>query len=123
MLLETKQSRIEPDITLVSLTGRLAQGRESERLEGLVGGLIAEGRRMVIFDLSQVNHIDSAGIGMLALVAGQLKERGGRLALVAGEGKVRSMVRLTQLDALMPMCGSVADASGMLHGERPPAKV
>jgi anti-sigma B factor antagonist len=116
MLLQIKESQIEPDITLVGLTGRLALGRESQQLEGMVTGFLTQGRRLVIFDLSAVDYIDSAGIGMLALVAGQLKEHGGRLILVAVEGRVRSLVRQTQLDAIMPMCGSVTEATGLLSG-------
>ena len=121
MLLEIKESRIEPDIILVELTGRLALGREVQRLEGLVAAFIADGHRHVVFDLSGVDYIDSAGIGMLALAGGQLKEAGGRFALVAGEGRVRSLVRLTQLDAIMPMCGSVAEARRLLTGDAPAA--
>ena len=115
MLLEIKESRMEPDITLIELSGRLALGRESQRLEGLVGGFVAQGHLHVIIDLTAVDYIDSAGIGMLALAGGQLKEAGGRLALVAGEGRVRSMVRMTQLDAIMPMCDSLGTAAALLH--------
>ena len=121
MLLEIKEGRIEPDITLVELTGRLALGRESQRLEGLVKEYIADGALLVIFDLTAVDYIDSAGIGMLALAGGQLKEAGGRFALVAGEGRVRSLVRLTQLDAIMPMCRTTVEAAGLLHGTPPAA--
>lgn len=124
MLLEIEERLIAPDITVIVLTGRLALGRESQRLETLIGGFVAEGRLKVIFDLSQLGYIDSAGIGLLALAAGQLKEAGGQLVLVVGgQGRVGQMVRLTQLDAIMRVCASVADATARLGGAQPSAGV
>jgi anti-sigma B factor antagonist len=123
MLLEIKESRMEPDITVVQLSGRLALGRESQRIEGLVAGYVADGRLHVMLDLTGVDYIDSAGIGVLAMAAGQLKQAGGRLALVAGEGRVKAMVQLTGLHEIMPLSDTPHDAAARLNAERalPPA--
>jgi anti-anti-sigma factor len=41
-----------------------------------------------ILDMAQVDYIDNAGIGLVALAAGKLKESGGKFVIVAPEGSV-----------------------------------
>ena len=52
MLLEITEREIAPDITVVELTGKLALGRESQRIETLVDDLAKRGSTRVIFDMS-----------------------------------------------------------------------
>ena len=110
MLLHIEEKQVEPDIALVELKGRLALGRESQRVEALADELVKTGRLRTILDLSGVDYIDSAGIGILALVAGKLKEAGGRLAVVAPEGRVRSMLSMTQMTQILSVSPTVGEA-------------
>ena len=48
---------------LLQLAGKLAVGCESQRIEMVVDELA----RKVIFDLTRVDYIDGAGIGLLAM--------------------------------------------------------
>ena len=98
MLLEITEREIAPDITVVELIGTLALGRESQRIETLVDDLVKRGSQRAIFDMSGVDYMDSAGIGMLALANGKLKESGGSLAIVAPEGSVLELLNLTQIE-------------------------
>ena len=107
MLLDIVERQVGPEITVVSLNGKLALGRESQRIETLVDELAARGARRVIFDLSGVTYIDSAGVGMMALASGKLKQAGGTLVVVAAEGKVLQLLNQTQMTALFPVCRSV----------------
>ena len=111
MLLNIVERKLEPDVTVVEVTGRLALGRESQRIETLIDDLSKKGVSRVVIDLSGVEYIDSAGIGMLALAAGKMKEAGGKLALVAPEGRVLQMLNLTQMNAILTVRGSLADAA------------
>ena len=111
MLLEIVERQMEPDITVVELTGRLALGRESQRIETLVDDLARKGSLRVIFDLSGVDYIDSAGIGMVALASGKLKESGGTLALVAPTGRVLDLLNLTQMNAIVKVCPTMDAAA------------
>jgi len=111
MLLEVEETRIEPDITVLTLSGRLALGRESQRVEMRIGEMIKSGPVPLILDLRKLDYIDSAGIGLIAMAAGTLKEAGGRLALVAGEGRVLELLRLTQVASLIGVWGTVDEAA------------
>jgi len=110
MLLEIAERQVEPDITVVELRGTLALGRESQQIESLVDELVKRGSRRVVLDLSGVTHIDSAGVGMVALASGKLREAGGRLSVVAPHGKVLQILTLTQMDKIVPVHPTVADA-------------
>jgi len=101
MLLQIEERRIEPDVTVIELAGRLALGRESQRIEQLVDELAKRGVLKVVLDMSKVEYIDSAGIGLVALAAGKLKEAGGRVVVAAPEGKVLSLLHMTQMDSIV----------------------
>src|ERR1041385_8916802 len=111
MLLEIRERRIEPDVTVVELAGKLSLGRESQKIETLVEDLGRRGALKTILDMSGVDYIDSAGIGLVALAAGKLREAGGRLVVVAGEGKVLSLLRMTQMDSIVTICPTPAEAA------------
>jgi len=118
MPLEIKESRMEPDITVAHLSGRLGLGEESHRLEALGSELAAGGNRAVILDLSHVEAIDSAGIGGLAMAAGQIQRAGGHLVVVTGPGKMKSMLQVTGLYTLMPVAETIEQALAQLGSPR-----
>src|SRR6266700_2803396 len=111
MLLQIEEKRIEPDLTLVELVGRLALGRESQRIETMIDELLKTGHVKVIVDMSGVNYIDSAGVGLLALCSGRLKEGGGKLVAVVPEGRVLHLLTMTQIDRIVTVCSSVEEAA------------
>ena len=114
MLLEIAERQIEPDITLVEMTGKLALGRECQRVETLLEDLIKRRVKRVIFDMTGVDYADSAGIGMLALAAGRMKESGGSLVVVSSGGKVLHLLNLTQLTSIIQVCPTVDAAAAAL---------
>ena len=120
MLLPIRERRIEPDITVVELAGRLAPGRESQRMETLVAELLRKGELRVIFDMTWVETIDSAGIGQLALAADKLKASGGRLVVAAGKGRVLKLLRTTKATAKVTVCPTVMEAADVLGPAPPP---
>jgi|SRR5579863_4349726 len=121
MLLQIEEKRLEPDITLVELKGRLSLGRESQRVESMAHQFLKSGQAKVILDMNGVDYIDSAGIGILALVSGQLKEAGGQLVVVVPEGRVLQMLRLTQITQIVTVSSTVAEAMNVLGDAFPPA--
>ena len=120
MLLQIEERELEPDIALLELKGRLALGRESQRVEALAEELVKARRLKAILDLTGVDYIDSAGIGILALVAGKLKAAGGALAVVAPEGKARQMLTMTQMVRILSVRSTVGDAVATFGETLPP---
>jgi anti-sigma B factor antagonist len=111
MLLQITERQVDPDIVLVELAGKLALGRESQQFEALIENLVKRGAQRVVVDMSGVDYIDSAGLGMVALAAGRMREAGGKLAVVAGEGRVLQLLTLTQINTIVTVCPTVPAAA------------
>jgi anti-sigma B factor antagonist len=110
MLLQIEERHIPPDITLIELVGKLTLGRESQRVEALVEEISGPWRLKAIFDMTRVDYLDSTGIGLLALAAGKLKAAGGRLVVVAGEGRVLQLLKMTQVALIFPVYTTMEQA-------------
>ena len=65
----------------------------------------AKGKRIVL-DLSQVGHIDSAGIGTLATIYKDVRGAGRELRIVPSTS-VRLALGLVKIDKLLSICDSV----------------
>jgi anti-sigma B factor antagonist len=111
MLLQIEERQVEPGIALVQLTGKLALGRESQRLEAIAQELAGKGASKVILDLTGLDYVDSAGIGILALAAGRVKQSGGKMAVVAVQGRVLDLLKVSGVDTLLNVTSSVEAAS------------
>ena len=61
-----------------------------------------------------VEHMDSTGLGMLALASGKLRESGGSLAIVAPGGRVLELLTLTQINLIVKVCPTVEAAVAAL---------
>ena len=121
MLLQIEEKLIRPGVTLVELKGRLALGRESQRVESIADELVKNGHLKVVMDLSGVDYVDSAGIGILALISGRMKEAGGHVAMVVPEGRVLQMLNLTQMNRILSISATVAEALSTFGETLPPA--
>ncbi|HEY1338656.1 MAG TPA: STAS domain-containing protein [Bryobacteraceae bacterium] len=122
MLLQIDERQMDPGITVLTLSGKLALGRESQRIESMVDDLTGKGTKRVIFDMAAVDYIDSAGIGLIALASGKVKQAGGKMALVAPEGtRVRQLLALTQVNAIVSVCDTLDQAAASFAQTQPPA--
>jgi len=109
-MLEIQTKSIDPDIVILELTGRITMGRDSKQLEWSADNFVREKRRKVIFDLTGVSHIDSTGVGIIVMSAGQLKQAGGELRICA-QGRIEEVLRMTNVDKVVGLHPTVAAAS------------
>lgn len=88
-----------------------------DALEQPVIAAIQRGRRPVILDLSECGFIDSCGIRLLLRAHRLLHDgrdgAGARLAVIARD-HVAGVLRLTTLDAMIPLAASRGEAEGFL---------
>ncbi len=118
MALEIEHRLTEQGAVIVQLRGRVVLGADSGVIERLVEEQVAAGRREVIFDLSQVTHIDSTGIGRFIACHGRLLATGGKMCLAAAAGQVRESFRATRLDTVFDFCADVETAEQRLADSR-----
>jgi anti-sigma B factor antagonist len=67
--------------------------------------------KKVIFDLTGVTHLDSTGIGIIVMSAGQMKEAGGELRLAGPNEHVEQVLKLTSIDKLVTWTPTVKEAA------------
>ena len=78
--LEVQRKRIDPDVVLVEIAGKVVYGPECQQIEWLTAGLLEEGEKKVIFDISRVRHLDSSGVGIIVMCSSKMNEAGGERA-------------------------------------------
>ena len=102
---QSKTRKVEPDLTVVELSGHLNLGNELMSVENAVKRWIDEGARKLVIDVTKLEYIDSAGIGMLVACNGQMDRAGGKMRVAGAQGTVAKsfevvhMDRITSLDA------------------------
>ncbi len=74
--------------------------------------LVDAGELNLVIDLAQVESVDSTGVGVLVDGMQRVKERGGRVDLVADRGRIRQILDLTGLLSDVRVHGSREEALG-----------
>jgi anti-sigma B factor antagonist len=83
-------------VAVVHLNGKLAAGAGDKQLHKLIDELLADGRKRILLDLSQVSGIDSSGVGELVAGLRVTRELGGELKILKVGGTVHRILSLTQ---------------------------
>ena len=109
-MLKIETRDLPSGIIVLEITGRIALGVDTKQLESAVENLIRERHKKVIFDLTGVTNIDSTGIGIIVMSAGQLKKEGGELRLATG-GHVEQVLKMTSVDKIVKSHSTISDAA------------
>jgi HptB-dependent secretion and biofilm anti anti-sigma factor len=73
---------------------------DHQEFRALVGKVMATKPRQVTVDLSNLTMVDSAGLGLLVILNGQLKHHGGTLMLRRPVEAVSRLLSIVQFDKL-----------------------
>lgn len=84
-------------ITIVDISGRIVLGEESAALRGLVCDLLSKGHKKILFNLADINYIDSSGLGHLVSAFTSVRKQGGELKLLNLTNKVHDLMQITRL--------------------------
>jgi anti-sigma B factor antagonist len=74
------------------------------------------GAKQVIFELSAVPFVDSAGLGALIGTIRRTRERGGEVVVCAARPSVQRVLEMVGLPRLVNVFGSLADAQAYFSG-------
>lgn len=86
-------------------------------LEKLLGALTF--RRQVIFNLEDVNFLDSSGLSWLVACHKRFQEHGGRMVLCGIPPRVMQVLQFCRMDRLFAITEDAAAARAVLLGEAP----
>jgi anti-sigma B factor antagonist len=111
-MLEIQTKQLPPDVVVLEIKGKITIGRDCQHLEWTVESLVRDKQKKIIFDLTDVSHIDSTGIGIIVTSAGQVKEAGGELRLAGVNSHVEHILKMTSIDKVVAWNPTVAEAAG-----------
>ncbi len=114
-MLELEHNEIDPGVEIISVSGRVMLGPESQQIESLVTELLAQGRKVIIFDISGVTHIDSTGIGRFIAALNQVMKARRSMFMAGATGQVRESFRVTRLDTIFQFRDSVESVRAALR--------
>jgi anti-anti-sigma factor len=104
MLIEVRR---KDEICLVRCQGRLVTG-DHEYLRAKRDEIKGANCKKVLADFSEVPDIGSAGIGFIVGVYTSTKNSGGRFVLVGIRPRVREVLDITRVSAIIPLAADIA---------------
>ena len=102
------------EVTVVTCSGRIVAGQESESLQRYLDDLIPFSPH-ILLHLGAVDFIDSAGLGLLARYLTRVQNARGTLKVCALSPKIDDVLRVTRLKAVFQPGESEADSIAAMH--------
>jgi anti-sigma B factor antagonist len=88
-------------VSLVDVNGRLTSF-ESRIFQELILGLLNGGQTNIVLNLTELEYLDSSGIGELARTYMSVVKRGGAMKVVGLSSRVEEILKITQLYQVFP---------------------
>ena len=104
------KSTMEPGILVLTMSGRFLMGTDCQQVSGEIDSGILRGDKSFIFDMTGVDHVDSAAVGQIVKCYSKLKKVGGTLRLAGVAGMVDRVLKMTQVHKVIPIFPTAADA-------------
>ena len=101
---------VRGEVTVLELSGRMAEGRATDALSDRINQLSENGTKKIIFDLGKVHWIDSSGLGLLIREYTRLQTLDGDLKLVRVTRSVSSLLKMTKLTTVFDVHDTLEDA-------------
>jgi anti-anti-sigma factor len=115
MLMTATIDRLTGATAVVTLSGPLTLGTSLKVADAQVQAVIAEGVSKLVVDLTHVDYIDSAGLGMLVYTYGTLSEKNGSLCLCGVSQRILKLLQLTKTDGFLAIEPNREDALAKLE--------
>ena len=111
-------AREQEGIQIVDLHGRLTLGPEDLVFRTELDALVRAGKNRVVLNLTQVNDLDSTGLGTLLFALAELQKAGGNLALVNMSHPHLELLVEARLDATFRIFADDQDAINSFFPDR-----
>jgi anti-sigma B factor antagonist len=96
--------------TILKISGTLALGDSTRMLQEQFESIAEEKTGAVVLDLSGLEHMDSTAVGVLVGGLKRFESQGRRFYLVNPRERVSAVFRITHLDSIFRVFGSVDGA-------------
>jgi len=97
-------------ITIVDISGRIALGKDSASVRGMIHDLLSKGDKQILLNLGAVDSIDTRGLGALVGAFMTVRKQGGELKLLNLPKKVADVMEITKLSTVFDILNDEAAA-------------
>ncbi len=88
-------------VSLVDVSGRLTSF-ETGALRDSISGLLKQGHKDIILNLTALQYLDSSGIGELARVYVSVVKQSGQMKVIGLSSKIEEVLKITHLYQVFP---------------------
>jgi anti-sigma B factor antagonist len=93
--------RQQGSITLVDLSGPLTS-IETAALHEAIAGLLRQGRKRIVLNLSGLEYLDSSGVGQLVRIYLMVVKADGEMRAVGLTPRIEEIMKITKLSGVFP---------------------
>jgi anti-sigma B factor antagonist len=98
------------DVTILDMSGAVRMGEGAISLRNSIRGLMDQGKKKILLNLSGVKNIDSSGIGELIANYTTISRDKGQLKLLNLTDKIRDLLVITKLLTVFDAYDNEAEA-------------
>jgi anti-sigma B factor antagonist len=91
------ETRTIGEVKILDFSGQITLGEGTKAVRETARSLLDQGCKKIIFNLANVNYIDSAGVGELVSTFTSVTNRGGQLRLLHLTKKIKELLTITKL--------------------------
>ena len=103
-------TRTVKDVIIVDFRGRLAVGVSEEVLPQVMGAIFDDGHKKILLNLTDMDYIDSNGLGELVQVLKTANRHSASVRLLKPQDRVARTLRLTNLLPMFNVYDTEAEA-------------
>lgn len=104
------QQREQNGIQILELSGKIIGGPDASKVNDKLHEFVDHGLTKIVADLSQVNWMNSSGLGILINALTTMKNSGGELKVAAATEKIKNLLTITKLTKVIKLYDTVEDA-------------
>ena len=103
-------TQVKDDYAVIEISGSIMGGGDAQKFRDEVYELVEKGIVNVVCDLSQVDRMNSSGLGILISNYTTLKGKGGNLKLANVNKLMKGILVMTKLDSIFENYDTVEQA-------------
>lgn len=92
--------RREGNVVLLDIYGTITMGESKEKFARVMDDLLSEAHVNVLVNFSQINYLDSTGIGELVGYMNRFVENNRQLKLLRPHERIRKLLEITKLNTV-----------------------
>lgn len=94
------KTRVVSGVVIIDLSGRLRLGESTAQLRDEIHKQVDKGNTKILLNLSELQYMDSAGLGELVGAYTTVTRAGGNLRLLKVGGKALDLLQMTKLTTI-----------------------